>query len=172
MDSGSATHTRTYRRLVQGTTINGTTLLSTDYLNHFNEFVMMLELVADMPDMAPELEQWQPKTYVQHFADSGFSHKDLAIAAYDHVPAEFRRPFDETIAAIDAMICETVPRVGALLVEHESEAARHHMLTIAREMRGMIERASAIINGARVEDLDGAEGDSTMGQGDIDALFD
>ena len=92
LNTHNPTHTETYRRLVAGTTINGTTLLSTDYLNHFNEFVMMLELTADMPDMAADIADWQPKSYAQHFADSGFSHADLAIAAYDHAPREFRVP--------------------------------------------------------------------------------
>ena len=50
MRTYAPTHTRTYRRLVEGSTINGTTLLSTDYLNHFNEFVMLLDLIPDMPD--------------------------------------------------------------------------------------------------------------------------
>ena len=35
----------------EGTTINSQTLLATDYLNHFNEVVMLLEMIPDMPDM-------------------------------------------------------------------------------------------------------------------------
>src|SRR3546814_196200 len=46
--------TRTYRRLVRGTNINATSLLATDYLNHFNEVVMVLELVPDMPERSEE----------------------------------------------------------------------------------------------------------------------
>ena len=167
------THTRTYRRLVEGSTINGATLLSTDYLNHFNEFVMLLELAADMPDMVEELGQWARKSYQQHFADSVFSQKALAIAAYEQSPLEFRVPLDDTVAGIDELITETQASVGDAVAGSSPEAAADHIHGIARDLRARIERAGAIINGARIEDLDDAEQDSctVMGQDDIDALF-
>src|SRR3546814_9281729 len=52
--------TRTYRRLVRGTNINATSLLATDYLNHFNEVVMVPELVPDMPEIIDEAAAWPP----------------------------------------------------------------------------------------------------------------
>ena len=55
---------------LQGTNINGTTLLATDYLNHFNEVIMLIEMVPDMPDIIEDVLAWEPKTYVRHFADS------------------------------------------------------------------------------------------------------
>ena len=64
--------TKTYRLLVRGTNINETSLLATDYLNHFNEVVMLLELIPDMPDMLEEVEEWKPATYIEHFAASGW----------------------------------------------------------------------------------------------------
>ena len=73
----TATHTKTYRKLVEGTTINTTTLLSTDYLNHYNELVMLLEMVPDMPDMMMEVHEWAPKTYAEHFKDSTFTHAPI-----------------------------------------------------------------------------------------------
>jgi hypothetical protein len=164
------THTRTYRRLVEETTINGTTLLSTDYLNHFNEIVMMLELAVEMPDILAEMDAWQPKTYARHFLDSGFSHKELAVAAYDHAPTEYRGPFDRSIAEIERMVAEAAPRARARLASADREAAGHEVLAMTGDIRRMIERASAIINGARVEDLDAGR-DRVMEQSDIDALF-
>ena len=35
------------RHSVRGSNINEETLLATDYLNHFNEAIMLLELVTD-----------------------------------------------------------------------------------------------------------------------------
>jgi hypothetical protein len=35
--------------------INPTTGLATDYLNHFNEAIMLLDLVATVPDCLPDL---------------------------------------------------------------------------------------------------------------------
>ena len=74
--------------------INEKSLLATDYLNHFNEFVMVLDLIPDMPDCLEDAEAWQPKNYRDHFRDSAFSAKELAIKAYDHSPAEYRDQFE------------------------------------------------------------------------------
>src|SRR3546814_16752458 len=78
--------TRTYRRLVRGTNINATSLLATDYLNHSNEVVMVLELVPDMPEIIEEAAAWPPVTYIQHFAASALSARELAIWAYEKAP--------------------------------------------------------------------------------------
>ena len=76
------------RDRVRGTNINEQTLLATDYLNHFNEIVMTMEMVPDMPKFLEEAKAWQPKTYQDHFRDSGFTDKDLVIEAYRHAPAK------------------------------------------------------------------------------------
>ena len=76
------------RDRVRGTNINEQTLLATDYLNHFNKIVMTMEMVPDMPELLEEAKAWQPKTYQDHFRDSGFTDKDLAIEAYPHAPAK------------------------------------------------------------------------------------
>ena len=38
-----------------GTNINSVTLLATDYLDHFNEVIILIEMVADMPDMIEDV---------------------------------------------------------------------------------------------------------------------
>src|SRR3546814_7715400 len=62
--------TGTYRLLVRGKNINQNTLLATDYLNHFNEIIMLLEMVPSMPECYRDAVEWRPKSYAQHFRDS------------------------------------------------------------------------------------------------------
>ena len=61
--------------------LDSETLLATDYLNHFNEIVMLLEMVPDMPEIMDEVKAWKPKAYVDHFRDSTIADRDLAIEA-------------------------------------------------------------------------------------------
>jgi hypothetical protein len=75
--------------------VNPATGLATDYLNLFNEAIMLFEMGLDMPDMAEELADWHRRGYIEHFEKSGFEMKDVVIAAYRHAPAEVRRDFDE-----------------------------------------------------------------------------
>lgn len=168
------THTRTYRRLVANTTINGTTLLSTDYLNHFNEVIMLLDLCSDMPEMIDEVKAWQPKSYAEHFRDSVFSHKTLAVAAYDHAPPEYRVPFDETVAELNQNVALAVDQVDMALAAGDQAMAEQIIRDASRNLQRGVDRASGIINGVSVPpvDTEDAVPTSVMDQADIDKLFD
>ena len=61
--------------------INPRTGLATDYLNHFNEAIMLLEMVPDMPECAEDFLTWSPLSYAEHFWASNFKARDLAIDA-------------------------------------------------------------------------------------------
>src|SRR5947208_15130199 len=63
--------------------INPRTGLATDYLNHFNEAIMLLEMVPDMPECAEDFLTWSPLSYAEHFWASNFKARDLAIEAYE-----------------------------------------------------------------------------------------
>jgi hypothetical protein len=75
--------------------VNPMTGLATDYLNLFNEAIMLFEMGLDMPDMAEELADWKPHSYVEHFEKSGFELKDVVIGAYEGTHIERRLAFDE-----------------------------------------------------------------------------
>ena len=53
--------------LLRAANINPRTGLATDYLNHFNEAVMLLEMVPDIPECAEDFLAWTPLTYPEHF---------------------------------------------------------------------------------------------------------
>jgi len=62
-----------FRSHVPGTNINESTLLASDYLNHFHELVMLLEAISSEPKaFADDLLSWRPLTYEEHFTESGF----------------------------------------------------------------------------------------------------
>ncbi len=170
------THTRTFRRLVEGTTINSTTLLATDYLNHFNEMVMYLDMLIDMPEMLDEARAWRPRTYREHFLQSVFPEKDLAVWAFEQAPAEFRAPFDELVVAMDDQISLSLEQVEESVKGSEKEVLRIVVELASRELQVLISKASAVINGqvlTPVAKKDAEEPEAaTMSQSDIDSLFD
>lgn len=156
-----STHARTLTRLVSGKNIHGTTLLATDYLNHFNEVIMLLELLPDMPEMIEEARSWRPKTYVEHFRDSGFADKELAIFAYENAPAQFRRPFDAAVAAIDELAGSAIERIAAALDGGDHDLAATAVANASQRLRQLVDVASAIIHGDR----------KAMDQTGIDAIL-
>src|ERR1700754_3599100 len=80
--------------------INPRTGLATDYLNHFNEAVMLLEMIPDMPECVEDFLGWQPLSYCEHFTASNFKARDLAIEAYDSADQTIRAEFDNLTSAM------------------------------------------------------------------------
>jgi len=150
-----------FRARAMGTNINPETLLATDYLNHFNEIVMLLDMVPDMPDLVEECKDWAPKDYQAHFAESAFRDKELAIAAYDHCPPRYRQPFDETITHMNELALSSVARMEEALADGNTDVVRHQAQSASRALQRMMDAASAIIHGAQ----------TTMDQGEIDAIL-
>ena len=138
------------RQRIVGTNINPDTMLATDYLNHFNEVVMLLEMIADMPDCLDELKAWRPRSYKEHFQDSGFSDRELAIEAYDHAPIKYRAPFETIIGCLDKDLLSAIGEAAAAIedgVEGRLSAAVGAALP---GIQSHLDMASAIINGVVV----------------------
>src|SRR5712672_3345140 len=84
--------------------INPRTGLATDYLNHFNEAIMLLEMIPDMPECAEDFLTWSPLSYCEHFMASNFRARDLAIEAYDSADASIRTEFDNITSAMTSIL--------------------------------------------------------------------
>src|SRR6187455_2918673 len=87
--------------------INPKTGLATDYLNHFNEAIMLLDMLPQTPECIVELIGWEPLSYEEHFAVSHFKEKDLAIAAYQAAPATARVQLDALADTMNALLVAT-----------------------------------------------------------------
>src|SRR6202790_5083400 len=89
--------------LLQAANINPRTALATDYLNHFNEAIMLLEMIPDMPECADDFLDWHPLSYADHFTASNFKARDLAISAYDSADPVIRAEFDNLTSAMTSI---------------------------------------------------------------------
>ncbi len=159
---GPPSHSRTLGRLVKGKNINPETLLATDYLNHFNEIVMLLDMVPTMPEFIEDAKAWAPKSYEQHFQDSVFADKDLAILAYQNAPPRFREPFDDTVAAMNNLVAGGLTAIEASIATGEAGRIELAVADVSRQLQSRIDRCSAIINGQTAK----------LDQSGVDALFD
>src|ERR1700720_591904 len=90
--------------LLRAANINPRTGLATDYLNHFNEAIMLLEMIPDMPECADDFLSWHPLSYAEHFTASHFKARDLAIEAYESADANVRAEFDNITAAMTSIL--------------------------------------------------------------------
>ena len=124
--------------------INPATGLATDYLNHFNEAIMLLDLVATVPECLPDLMAWGPMSYQEHFAGSRFKDRELAVAAYHTADPAARAELERLADAMTALLLATrdAMMMEGCAVETAEEASK-----AAARLRALMAQAGAVING-------------------------
>ena len=131
--------------------INPRTGLATDYLNHFNEAIMLLEMIPDVPECAEDFLEWHPLSYREHFTASNFKARDLAIAAYDSADVDIRAEFDNITSAMTSILTA----VSAAMREARQDKTR---ATLAQQATGWVKplvmQAGGVINGGAEADVD------------------
>lgn len=150
-----------FKARLRAANISDQSFLATDYLNHFNEVVMLLQLVPDMPDMLEEVVAWRPKSYPEHFRDSVFHDRDLAIEAYHRAPASSREAFDATVADLNDLVAKTLAVLTPLVAAQDQTRMALACDEAVAGLGRLVEVASAIIHGDY----------STSAQGEIDRLI-
>jgi hypothetical protein len=143
--------------------INPVTGLSTDYLNHFSEALMALEMVREMPNCIDDLRAWMPRTYAEHFAQSRFSNRDTVIQMYEAAPQLLRETLDGLSEILNSRLAEA------------RDSAVHHAKNRAPDVapghasiyiRPLLAQLSALINGTA-----SGPADRERSQAAIDAMF-
>jgi len=149
-----------FSALLEGTNINPKTFLATDFLNNLNELIMLIGLVADMPEMLDEVREWQPLSYPDHFIHSGFPYRELAIAGWYRADPVRRDALDQLVAAIARQIGSTVERLETCLASGDTAA----FSTLCDETRQQL----LDVHDWGVGVIQGAEGLNVV---EVDALF-
>lgn len=104
-------------------------------------------MTPDMPNILDEAKIWQPKSYPQHFLDSGLSDSALTIEAYENAPLKFREPFDETIDRMNKVVLKSIKNIEAALNSTRDEELVATATTATRLLQRLIDVAGAIIHG-------------------------
>src|SRR6201988_2408322 len=129
-------------RLIEAN-INPITGLATDYLNHFNEAIMMLELAVQVPQCVDDFCAWRPLSYCENFAISTFRERDLAIAVYGQADPALRRRLDELADGMNAILLSTAAALRA-----QPQGLGGLAQDALMRLRPLVARAGAVIHGA------------------------
>ncbi len=131
--------------------INPRTGLATDYLNHFNEAVMLLEMIPDMPECAEDFLGWRPLSYAEHFTASNFKARDLAIEAYNAADKRIRAEFDNITNSISAILTA----VSEAMRNAQTDTTRAKLAEQASGwVKPLVTQAGGVINGDGAADVE------------------
>lgn len=124
--------------------INPATGLASDYLNHFNEAIMLLEMLSSCPDCVGDFLSWRPKSYREHFENSGFKGRALAISAYDAADPALRGCLDTLAGTMTAVLEATRASMDSRIPQPAVVALAERAASL---LRPLVARAGAVING-------------------------
>src|SRR5262245_44620290 len=127
--------------------ISPATGLATDYLNHFNEAIMMLELIPSMPACIDDLMAWKVMTYREHFLATGMKHRDAVLVAYDGADPQARIMLDEIANTMSSILSATR---DALRLDLSPTVAAGLAREAAYQLKPLVARSGALINGFKV----------------------
>lgn len=141
--------------VLRAANVHPDTGLATDFLNPFNEYLMLAELVADGTLPADVLDDWQPIDYESHFVTSGFRGVAVVLAAYRALPEAARDRFEaETNELID------------LILTHQATGG--HDAVLLERIRHQHDALGELISGGPV----GGSAETEDMQAAIDKMFD
>jgi hypothetical protein len=127
-----------------GLNINPDTGLCTDYLNHFSEAIMALEMLSAVPESLDDFLAWRPCSYTEHFAASNFKNRDAVIAAYHAADPATRQSLDTLVDSMHTMLTATRAVMGVGKSSSALLPIAEHALT---SLKPLVARASMVING-------------------------
>ncbi|MBL4639803.1 MAG: hypothetical protein JKY57_04665 [Kordiimonadaceae bacterium] len=110
---------------------------------------MLLEMIPDMPDMVEDAAEWAPKSYPQHFLDSGFQATQLAIQAFEMAPTPIRTSFDYVCNELDQLVLGTIVGLKNLNVMERGLSAAAQELIRQRVTctKDLLLKLNQVVNG-------------------------
>lgn len=130
--------------------INPASGVANDYLNHFNEILLLIEnLPVLLPEMVDELTDWSPKSYQDYFRDSPLPGSEAAAAIYVRLDGDFRRRFEAVIDDINKVALESI----AIISKHRDamgdicpEDVEMFCASASSQMRMKLAEAERLVN--------------------------
>ena len=103
--------------------VNPTSGLANDYLNLFNELVMLVEQLPDAPEFAEDVFAWRPKSYRDYFESSILPGSNQAVERYEKLDPQFRKEFESLVQELERIATGSVVAIRRLLKKGEPERA-------------------------------------------------
>lgn len=133
--------------------VNPASGVANDYLNHFNEVLLLIEnLPVMLPEMVDEILGWAPISYREYFQKSRLPGSAKALQIYDSLEPEFRDYFEGKIEALNTLALDSI----AVIKQHRAEdgtidpdAVSDYCERAATEMKQALEVTAELVNNGR-----------------------
>jgi hypothetical protein len=128
--------------------VNPASGLANDYLNHFNEIVMLIELLPTMLELADDIMAWCPTSYEAYFTLSPLPGRAVALAAYDQIAPDTRREFEKMVAKLDLHVTGCIKQLQGMLQADPIDQAGldAYCAKSGKQLRKMLFKTTNLVN--------------------------
>ncbi len=112
--------------------------LANDYLNIFNEVVMLIDVLPSMPEAMDDLIAWRAMSYEDYFKNSKLDGHENAIQAYQTMDPGLRKEFEDLMLQLDS---SATAAVAALRIHHRRKGDND-----PEGMKSLCERNSSVLH--------------------------
>ncbi|MEP1443468.1 MAG: hypothetical protein ABJK39_10720 [Hyphomicrobiales bacterium] len=84
--------------------VNLTTGFATNYLNHYVEILLLLEMLPSMPECVEDIVMWKPIGYTDHVRQSGLPKSELVLEAFEHSDVNRRKALSDVTDEVDSEV--------------------------------------------------------------------
>lgn len=129
--------------------VNPASGIANDYLNLFNEIVMLIEQLPSMPELIEDIKAWKPTSYEDYFLNSPLPGRSSALEAYQQLDALFRKEFEQVVAELDQQATGVVATIRLHMrskVDTDPDGLESICARGGSAIRDTLERAVAIVN--------------------------
>jgi hypothetical protein len=128
--------------------VNPDSGLANDYLNVFNELVMLVEQLPVMPELIDDILAWRPISYKDYFAKSMLPGRQQALDNYERLSPDVRREFEGIVADLDRCATGSVAAIRLALRRKDPDPTPLANLCAkaSAAMHGILTRATNLVN--------------------------
>jgi hypothetical protein len=129
--------------------VNPVSGLANDYLNVFNELLMLVENLPSMPDLIDDVLAWRPVSYEAYFRGSSLPGRQQALEAYERLDSGLRREFEDIVADLDRCATGSVAAIRLRIKKRRDrnpEALAALCAKASETMRDILGRAANIVD--------------------------
>ncbi len=140
--------------------VNPSSGIANDYLNLFNELVMLVEQLPSMPDLIEDVLAWRPISYEDYFSQSSLTGSKSALDAYRALDSEFRAMFEASVTELDNLATGSLAAIRRHLRINGDRQPQTLAALCAKNglhLRAALDKAVGLVNTGAHDSVEGAQ---------------
>lgn len=136
-----------YQDLVDNN-VNLVSGLATNYLNHYIEILLLIEMLPDMRECFDDILAWKPMSYPEHVDYSRLPNSALVLKVYNTVDKDRRQRLAEIAQEANLALTTYINRAGTALDLNDTDKLREIATEAKEYLTPTIERMTGVITPA------------------------